>query len=268
MKKLRFAAALLALLPARAFAQEGIATYKYTMNVEGAKPMGTSRTYFSKNAYRMEMETDLSSMQKGRSAAVPKSWKMVTIQKFSEPDKLYNIDDATKTYSVTDLKQLREDAPQSSQDTWTLKRLGSDRVAGVSCEKALATSSKGNQVEVCIAKDFPVSRSWMSAMNRSQRRSGLWFKTLHDAGLDGLPIRMKFRSQSEKTEVEMELVSLERKSVPGSVFEIPAGYKESSPAMMGMTPEQRKQMEDALSKMTPEQRKAYEDATKQRREKQ
>lgn len=267
MKKLRLAAALVALLPAAAFAQEGIATYKYTINADGAKPTGTSRTYFSKNAYRMEMETDLSSMRKERPGA-PKSWKMVMIQRFSEPDKLYNIDDATRTYSVTDLKQLREDAPQSRDETWTLKRLGSDRVAGLSCEKAVATSSKGSQVEVCIAKDFPVSRTWLSAMNRSQRRSGLWSKTLHDAGLEGLPVRTKFRSQTEATEVEMELVSLERKSVPGSVFEIPAGYKESSPAMMGMTPEQRKQMEDALSKMTPEQRKAYEDATKQRREKQ
>jgi hypothetical protein len=60
----------------------------------------------------------------------------------------------------------------------------------------------------------------------------------------------------------MELVKLDRRSVPASTFEIPAGYTEAKGGMGMMSPEQQKMMQDQLSKMTPEQRKAYEDAMK------
>ena len=57
----------------------------------------------------------------------------------------------------------------------------------------------------------------------------------------------------------MELVKLDRRSVPASTFEIPAGYTEAKAGMGMMSPEQQKRMQDQLSKITPEQRKAYED---------
>jgi DNA-directed RNA polymerase specialized sigma24 family protein len=67
----------------------------------------------------------------------------------------------------------------------------------------------------------------------------------------------------------MEVTRVERKTLPASLFQVPAGYKETESAFGGVTPEQQKaledarsQMKDALDKMTPEQRKAYEDAMK------
>jgi len=62
----------------------------------------------------------------------------------------------------------------------------------------------------------------------------------------------------------MELTHLEKKSLPGSLFEVPAGYKQTDFAMGGMTPEQEKAMADIRAKMrekmTPEQRKAHDEA--------
>jgi hypothetical protein len=95
-------------------------------------------------------------------------------------------------------------------------------------------------------------------------------KAMQDAGLKGFPVRTKFRSGSgeNSTEILMELVSMEKKSVPAAMFQIPAGYKEASVSTVNMSPAQEKQMEDALSKLTPEQRKAYEDAMRAQGKKQ
>jgi hypothetical protein len=60
----------------------------------------------------------------------------------------------------------------------------------------------------------------------------------------------------------MELVRFERKSVPGSFFEIPGGYKKTEGASGNLTAEQQKQFNDALSQMTPEERKRFEEMMK------
>ena len=62
--------------------------------------------------------------------------------------------------------------------------------------------------------------------------------------------------------MKWELVKAEKRALPASTFEVPAGYKETS--MMGtmMSPEQQKQMEDAMKNMTPEQRKMMEEMMK------
>ena len=81
-------------------------------------------------------------------------------------------------------------------------------------------------MEVCVAADLPVSNAWWSAMNRAPKGSDRWMKTMQDAGIKGFPIRVKLRSAREATGgMEMELMSLEKKSLPASLFEIPAGYR-------------------------------------------
>jgi hypothetical protein len=262
----RLLAAFLLLAPAIAFAQtEGVATFRFTLpHTSEASPNANYRMFFSRNAVRMEMQMDLSSRSKGsRPPGAPSTFTMTMIQKISDPDRIYTLSDAQKTYSVMDLAKIRQSAPQENE-TWTVKRLGRDRVAGIACDNAVMSSSTGNQVEVCIASDLVYSSGWWEAMNQRSGRSGRWVRAMADAGLKGFPIRMRFKSaKNEQDRVEMELVSLERKSVPASLFEIPAGYRETS-GLVGMTPEQQKKMDDALAKMTPEQRKAYEDAMKKR----
>ncbi len=67
----------------------------------------------------------------------------------------------------------------------------------------------------------------------------------------------------------MELTRVEKKSLPASLFQVPAGYKQTDTAIGGLSPEQEKamrdarsQMDEAMKNMTPEQRKAVEDAMK------
>jgi hypothetical protein len=177
--------------------------------------------------------------------------------KLSDPQKTYMVHDSTRTYSVIHSEKT---APTRSEETWTVQRTGRSSAGGMSCEGATVTSSAGSKVNACVATDFPISNAWWTAMN--QRRSDGWFHAMSEAGLKGFPVKMTMLRKDGKPEVEMELIKLDRRSVPASTFEIPAGYTEAKGGMGMMSPEQQKMMQDQLSKMTPEQRKAYEDAMK------
>ncbi len=254
--------ACLFLAPGFVLAQnEGVATFRLTTH-SSTTPDGRYSISFSRSALRMEMQMDAAAggrPNKGGSKT-PSAGKATMIQKLAEPDILYMVSDEQKTYWVIDLAKLREQSGKQAEDAWTIKRLGRDSVAGYACEKALLTSSKGAskgaEIEVCVAADLPVSSAWWSAMYRAPKGSDRWMKTIQEAGIKGLPIRVKLRSAHEATGgMEMELVSLEKKSLPGSLFEIPKGYRKVESG-------------SGVSTMTPEQRKAYEDAKKKAQEKQ
>jgi hypothetical protein len=263
---------LLMFAAAAASAQfEGVADFTITMNMERGKPTSSSgRMSITRGAFRSEWTMTLPGAAKGRRDAAPSRVTTTMLARKAEPDKLYMLNDENKTYSVTDLKKVREEARDLPKETYTVQRLGADQVAGLACQKALVSSTKGNEYEVCVSKDLDVSGDWLAAMNRGQRDAGSWIQALRDNGLEGYPVRWAMRRKgAPQPTMVMELTRIEKKSLPASLFEVPAGYKQTDMAMGGLTPEQEKamgdaraQMKEALEKMTPEERKAYEDAMK------
>jgi hypothetical protein len=250
---------------------EGVADFRVTMTGEKGKSVpSTGRIFVTKDAYRTEFETQLDAAtrapKQGEVAAVPQRFKMTMFGRLAEPDKLYMINDERKTYSVMDLKRVRDEAQNSSKETYIVQKLGTDTVAGVSCQKGLVTSSTGNEFEVCVSKDWRISGEWLAGMRRN-RNAGSWLAALRENGLEGFPVRWAMRRKgSPDAMVVMELTHAEKKSLPASLFEVPPGYKEEGSGMGGMTPEQEKMMRDARAKalenMTPEQRKAFEEQMK------
>jgi hypothetical protein len=232
----------------------------------------SSTVYFSKGAYRMEMEMDMRSVarKEGSKGMAPTRYRIVTVQKLSDVDHLLTLNDESKTYSVTDLKKLRETYGKDSQAphvTYTVRKLGRDSVAGFACEKAVVTSSSGSEMELCVSTELYPSAAWLAAQNRQDRSSNL-MAVLRDNGLNGFPIRWIARDKKDqRVTATMQLSRFERKPVPASLFEIPPGYRETSAMGVMMNPEQEKTMKDALEKMTPEQRKMYEDMMKKQQEK-
>ncbi len=93
-----------------------------------------------------------------------------------------------------------------------------------------------------------------------------WIGAVHDTGVTGYPVRMVEHTEAGDEKLRMEIVKVERRSLPASLFEVPAGYRETSMmGVMAQTPEQQKQMEDAQKKMeeamknmSPEQKKMME----------
>ncbi len=259
-------AACLALAAVSALGQtEGIAEFKSTMNTEAGKAViGTSKIYLTKGAYRAESQIDYAPIVQGRkdSDKAAPTFRMTMIAKLSDPDKLYMIDDPGKTYSVMDLKKMREMGESQRKDakdreTYTVQKLGRDTVAGLSCEKALLTSSTGSEIEVCMTRDIEATSQWISAMSRRQHDSISWMGALKDHAIEGFPIRLSVRSRGSKSGgMTFELSRFEKKSIPGSLFEVPAGYKLTDSALEGMG--------KALGKLTPEQRRELEEAMKKR----
>lgn len=273
MKTAAFALCLAVAGAPAALAQfEGTADFKVTtITGKGEVVPGSGRISADKKGYRMEWQTDISKIVKGRAVRPgggPQQVKMTMIGKASSPDKLYLVDDANRTYSVWDLKKARSESSADATTTYTVTRLGPDKVAGLTCQKAELVSSKGTVIDVCVAGELGVSLDWLSTIGRRQKESTSWITALRNNSLAGFPVRYSMREKdAAQPFVTMEMTKIERGPVNAALFEVPAGYKETDFAIGGLSPEQQKAVSDArakmraaLDRMTPEQRKAYEDA--------
>lgn len=271
MKIARITVALSFVCAAALAQSEGVAEFKGSMGGGSGQSIPSSnKVYFKKDvAIRSEMEMDLTSVARedrgGSRGMMPSHYRMVMIQKLSEPDRMVTINEDTKSYSVMDLKKTREGTPENTA-TYTVKKFGRDTVAGHACEKALVTSSTGSEIELCVSNELGSSAAWLAAQSRRERSANM-LNALREAGLSGFPIRWVIRDKKEQKVIgQMELVRLDWKSVPASMFEVPAGYRETSTMESRMTPEQQKAMKDALDQMTPEQRKMYEEMMKKKQQ--
>ena len=254
-------ASVLLFLAGPALAQfEGVLQMKTTAD----RFTGTTTSWVSKVGVKTEMDMKSPDMEK---QGMGSGMKMVTIVRHAEPDVVYTLNVSSKTWSLIDTKEMREQARSGREEaTYTVKRTGKDSVAGFPCEKALVTSSRGTISDVCIANDVAGGSALLRAMHRRSGDESALFKAFADAGLTGFPVRWVTKSESGRTDVTMELVSAKKESVPASTFEIPAGYTRSDSAMPMSNPELDKKMREALEKMTPEQRKQFEEMMKRRSE--
>jgi len=262
-----------------AFAEfEGILDMKMTTAGKDAEfgGGGTMRAAVAKAGARCEMNLQMGEM----------AMKMVVLQKTASPDLLYYIDDANKTYSEMDLAKIRELASQSQNPRkYTVEKLGQETLLGyktqhVKVKEQGAGDREGTTMEMWTAKDlvdYATFSKWQAQRGKGGGEEAL-AKALKDAGADGLPLK-SIATTPEGTKVTMEVVKVDKQSLPASTFEIPAGYTKSEGGLMGMMgglsgPQAdeakkamegaKKQMEEALKNMTPEQREMIEKMMKQR----
>ncbi len=168
---------------------------------------------------------------------------------------------------------MREQAAKmrGRQGAWTVKKLGKETVNGYSCEHVLLTRAGDakSEMEWWTSKDISGLNyeSMRGLMRRGSQNDEGMMKALRDAGADGFVVKMVTREKGSPTPVAtMELTKVEKKSLPASMFEIPAGYTKQE-GMMGAagvmaSPEQPEQMRKAMENLTPEQRKQIEEMMK------
>jgi hypothetical protein len=271
-------ALLLAACPA--FAEfEGILDMKMTTAGQGGEfgGGGTMRAAVSKAGARCEINMEMGAM----------AMKMVVLQKTATPDTLYYIDDANRTYSEMDLAKLREMAgqPQNTR-TYTVEKLGQETLLGYKTQHVRVKEQKpgggtGETMEVWTANDlldYATFSKWQSRPGKGGGQEAL-VKALKDAGADGLPLK-SIATTPDGTKVTMEVVKVDKKTLPASTFEIPAGYNKSEGGLMGMMggmsgpqadeakkqmEKAKQQMEEAMKNMTPEQREMIEKMMKGRK---
>lgn len=225
---------------------EGVADFKVTsISRKGETVPGTGRVTLAREAYRMEWQTDASQLAFGSAGG---NMKLTLIGKDSDPNRLTLIDDSTKTYSTWDLRKARGGAPPSS---YTVTRLGPDKVAGVTCQSAeLTSSSSGNVVRACVAGQIAASLDWLALVGGVQQDSVAWISALRFNGLAGFPIHLDIRHRgASQPFVTLDLTGVTKGPVPASAFEVPKGYKETDLAIDGLASAQEKAFAQARAKI-------------------
>jgi len=255
---------LLAAVPA--FADfEGVMDMKITVTDKDGNKMGggTASVAISKTGERNEvkMETPMGPMN------------MVMLHRTENPDVTYRINDANKTYSEMDLAKAREMAAKNQDnETYTVKKLGEEKVLGYKAQHVLV-GHKDSTNEMWITKDI-MDYDTFAKLQARQGRGGneeAISKALKEAGADGVPLKSVMNSPDGGKAV-MEVTSVEKKSLPASMFQLPEGYTKSAGGMMDMmsnsndprAQDARKKMEERLKNLPPEQREMIEKMMKQR----
>jgi hypothetical protein len=265
---LRAAVAAAVLVSARpAPAQfEGVADLRMSAQQNGHKTAGKGKLFLSSSAWRMEMEMAMPEGQVAKAPGAPRDYRMVMFGKMATPRKSWMLNDRTKTYAVIEDDE-DDDAEKEQADDWKVTRLGQDRVAGFSCTNVRAQrAGEDETLEACLAKDF-ISGAWLKGVRADKE---WWFGGAKRAGVEGYPVRMIARAKDGTEKHRFEIVKVERRKVPASLFEVPAGYKQGGMMdVMAQTPEQQQQMQEAqrraaeaMKNMSPEQKKMMEEMMK------
>ncbi|MCK6552871.1 DUF4412 domain-containing protein [Myxococcota bacterium] len=215
---------------------------------------GTARVSIGKGGVRSEMSVESREMP----------MKMTTLMKAKEPDVAYAIDDASKSYGVIDVKAGREMAQRRAPAKYTAKKLGTEKIAGWSTVHAKLTDDRGTHIDVWTSKEILDIDAMSKVMGPQTPADEGLMKALKDVGADGFFVKLVQRS-SGGDEMTLELVKVEKKSLPASTFEIPAGYTKREtgmPGMGGMPPEMERQIREQMKNLTPEQKKQLEEMMK------
>ena len=245
---------------------EGVLEMKMTITDNGGAHQGdgTMKCAISKAGSRSEMNMQMPQM----------SMVMVMLVKSDTPNTVYRINDANQTYTEINVNKAQPIAAKSSDnDKYTVKKLGEEKILGYKTQHVLVIH-KDTTNELWTSREFldydTFSRTQARPGGRMGGDNGM-AKALKDTGVEGMPLKsVAFDEDGGK--VTMEVTKAEKKSLPASTFEIPAGYTKSSGGMMDMmggmsgpqADDARKKMDDVLKNMSPEQREMMEKMMKQR----
>lgn len=149
---------------------------------------------------------------------------LVSLVRSSEPTVTYSLDEATRTYQKFD---NAASTGKAKGETPTLKRLGTEKLLGRTVQHVLLTSaSKAQEEELWLDTSLLPPARFISAFEREGGDD--WWSALKTAGLQGIPLKMVFRSTAKGSkQTVVEATSVEPKHLPDATFALPAGYTEA-----------------------------------------
>ncbi len=256
---------------ATAFAQfEGILEMKTSIiTADGSeRGGGTMKVAVSKAGSRTEMN-----MQAGPGMTM----NMVMLKKNDMPDVVYRINDANKSYTEIKIPKPAPGTESPDKEAWTVEKLGQEKILGYNTHHIIAKpkSGPGQPMEMWVAKDFLDYETYSKLQVHGGSLAGTGLaKALKDAGTEGMPLKAVVNSPEGK--MTMEVVKADKKTLPASTFEIPAGYTKSAGGIMdglsgpgaearkAQIEEAQKKMKEQMKNLTPEQQEMIEKMLKQR----
>jgi hypothetical protein len=156
---------------------------------------------------------------------LPAPMRMAVLIDAKRPRKAVLLNDALKVYSEIDLADIPA-APDSSEGRYAVKELGKEKLLGYTCTH-ITLKRTGELVDAWITPELPEVSRVLDKIRRANPQFGAEqaFRTLEAAGKGGLPMRCIVVRDGQR--VTTEVRKIERRAVPESLFEVPAGYAKS-----------------------------------------
>lgn len=123
------------------------------------------------------------------------------------------------------------DLPEGTTPGYSLKKTGkTQKISGYACEEWIADDGEGRVAAIWATSELgEIYGSVVDFFDQMSDESGVegghWESALAAKKL--FPVRVTRMEDGELSETE-EIISIERKTVPGSVFEAPKGYEKQS----------------------------------------
>ena len=236
-------------LPSWAGDFEGVITGHPVVNGSSGATVNSMKMYLSPAGFRVE-----ASGQKPGASGIP--FQMTMLWRADEPSVTYLLNDEAKAYMKHDISQVKA----AEGDTPKVEKLGRTTFLGHSVERVKVTFNNGKASELWIDTSLHFPSAALAAFAQQQGEKNSSWRALEKAGVLGIPLKELNGASG------WEATSVEKKSVPKAMFQIPADFHEAKDPLDLASPGQqaalKKQRDDALKNMTPEQRAKYEELMK------
>lgn len=185
---------------------------------------------FEQNQMEMAMKMYTSTSKRGGRAEVIMNMpvigqlRTVTLTDFDNPLQTIILNEQRKEYSVIDLEEVEE----SDEETqFEIIKLGEEKVHGLQCVHARAINKKGEAFEIWTTTEIPGYKDIAALYSKTQNMgsSHLW-DALQKADAAGFVVKLEVAVEGGKT--SMEMVHLEKTTVPESMLVVPADYKKKA----------------------------------------
>jgi hypothetical protein len=229
---------------------EGVITGK-SVTGEASAVLNSMTMYVSRGGVRVEASGQ-------RPGSTGGAFQMTMLWQAADPGTTYLINPESKAYLKHDITKLKP----SDTAAPTVEKLGKTTFLGRSVERVKVTMPGQSPTELWIDTSLHFPAAALTALGHEESGRNKSWQALEKAGVGGIPL--KEISGSGKS--GWEATSVEKKSLPASLFQVPADYHEAKDPLDLAPPGQadalKKKRDEALKNMTPEQRAKFEEMMK------
>ncbi len=248
----------LAAVPSLAGDFEGVIIGKPVVSGINPAALNSMKMYLSPAGFRVE-----ASGQKAGPGGGP--FQMTMLWRAADPGVTYLLNDAAKAYMKHDISKAKAGAETQAPK---VEKLGRTTYLGHSVERVKVTFANNRSSELWIDTSLRFPSAALAAFGQEQGHNSAW-QALEKAGVSGIPLKelnVQAGHTDQSTASGWEATSVEKQSLPASMFQVPADFRETKDPLDLAAPGQqaalKKQRDEALKNMTPEQRAKFEEMMK------
>ncbi|MBS1975703.1 MAG: DUF4412 domain-containing protein, partial [Bacteroidetes bacterium] len=216
---------------------DGDMYYEYKLTTTGNIQLISSTKMYVSSSGKIRVETSMA-----KNTAGDKPLSFVLIGSSDKPNESILIDDENKTYTVNHFNRDSVASLEKVQSVAT--KIGEDKILGYNCVHARVISNKNlggffkttDTLDIWRSNDVPMQGRFKSIMNSIEAKTGNFMysaivaEQLKQMGCDGFMVKMAIKSK--RTAITEELAKAEHKSLPASMFVVPAEYKEDKNGLL------------------------------------